>query len=256
MVRGIEKFREYFKGFPNSYVIIGGTACDIIIEDAGFKPRATKDFDIILVVEALESEFVQQFWSFIKDGNYGQKEKSPEERKYYRFLNPENSSFPQQIELFSRIPDLLDRDNDMHLTPIPVDKDLSSLSAILMNDDYYKFTIQHSEVEDDVHLANIEALICLKAKAFIEMSARKANGENIDDRNIRKHRTDIFRLAVMLPAESTFELPSAIKKDLQSFVDKIKSQVPDQAMFKEMGLERENPADVFIQIIKSFKIEL
>ncbi|UBM61559.1 hypothetical protein LA303_09040 [Candidatus Sulfidibacterium hydrothermale] len=223
MVRGIEKFREYFKDFPNSYIIIGGTACDIIIEDAGLKPRATKDFDIILVVEALEPEFVQQFWSFIKDGNYGQKEKSPEERKYYRFLNPENTSFPKQVELFSRIPDLLDLDIDTHLTPIPVDDDLSSLSAILMDEDYYNFTIQHSTVEEGVHLANIEALICLKAKAFIDMSARKANGENIDDRNIRKHKTDVFRMAVMLPAENTFELPPAIKNDLQirhSILDK------------------------------------
>ena len=48
MVRGIEKFREYFKGFPKSYIVIGGTACDIIIEGAGFKPRASKDFDITL----------------------------------------------------------------------------------------------------------------------------------------------------------------------------------------------------------------
>ena len=48
MVRGIEKFREYFKGFPKSYIVIGGTACDIIIEGAGLKPRATKDFDITL----------------------------------------------------------------------------------------------------------------------------------------------------------------------------------------------------------------
>ena len=35
MVIGIEKFREYFKAFADSYVIIGGTACDIILEDAG-----------------------------------------------------------------------------------------------------------------------------------------------------------------------------------------------------------------------------
>ena len=42
MVIGIDKFREYFKDFPDSYVIIGGTACDIIIGAAGLTPRATK----------------------------------------------------------------------------------------------------------------------------------------------------------------------------------------------------------------------
>ncbi len=30
MVIGIDKFREYFKDFTGNYIIIGGTACDII----------------------------------------------------------------------------------------------------------------------------------------------------------------------------------------------------------------------------------
>ena len=29
MVRGLEAFREYFAGFENQYVLIGGAACDI-----------------------------------------------------------------------------------------------------------------------------------------------------------------------------------------------------------------------------------
>ena len=255
MVIGIEKFREYFKAFADSYVIIGGTACDIILEDAGFTPRATKDFDIILVVEALEPEFVKQFWAFIKDGNYGQKEKSPEERKYYRFLHPENTAFPKQVELFSRIPDLLDLDEDTHLTPIPVDDDLSSLSAILLDEDYYNYTLQHSIVEDGVHIASIEALICLKAKAFLNMSMRKADGEKIDEKNIRKHKTDVFRMAVMLTAENVFELPESIRADLQDFTNRIKGELPGQAMFKEMGLGNMAPEKVFQQLLNNFQLD-
>lgn len=87
MVTGIDKFRKYFKNFTGSYIIIGGTACDIILDDAGFTPRATKDIDMILIVEALTPEFVKQFWVFIKEANYERKEKSEDERKYYRFLN-------------------------------------------------------------------------------------------------------------------------------------------------------------------------
>ena len=36
MVVGLDKFKEYFKDYPDNYVIIGGTACDIKIEEAGF----------------------------------------------------------------------------------------------------------------------------------------------------------------------------------------------------------------------------
>jgi len=67
MVIGLDKFIEYFKDYQGSYIIIGGTACDIIVEDAGFEPRATDDIDIVLIVEALKPEFVNKFWDFIKD---------------------------------------------------------------------------------------------------------------------------------------------------------------------------------------------
>jgi hypothetical protein len=145
MVRGLDIFKKYFEEYPDNYVIIGGTACDIIIDEAGFVPRATKDIDIILVVEALNTDFVKQFWQFINDGKYLQREKSNDEREYYRFMKPENADFPCQIELFSRTPDVIKLEDDAHLTPIPVDGDLSSLSAILLNDDYYNYMIRHSK---------------------------------------------------------------------------------------------------------------
>ncbi len=53
MVRGLDIFKKYFEQYPDNYVIIGGTACDINIDEAGFVPRVTRDIDIILVVEAL-----------------------------------------------------------------------------------------------------------------------------------------------------------------------------------------------------------
>lgn len=31
MVRGIESFREWFRGYEDQYAIIGGTACDLLI---------------------------------------------------------------------------------------------------------------------------------------------------------------------------------------------------------------------------------
>jgi phosphorylcholine metabolism protein LicD len=104
MVRGLDIFTKYFENYSDNYVIIGGTACDILIEEAGFIPRATKDIDIILIVEALNTDFVKQFWQFVTEGNYERKEKSDDERKYYRFVKPENLDFPFQLELFARNP--------------------------------------------------------------------------------------------------------------------------------------------------------
>lgn len=69
-VKGLDKFKEYFSEFKENYIIIGGTACSIILRDADIKPRATKDIDIILVVENMTPDFGRKFWQFIRDGNY------------------------------------------------------------------------------------------------------------------------------------------------------------------------------------------
>lgn len=93
MVRGLDIFKKYFEQYPGNYVIIGGTACDIIIDEAGFVPRATKDIDIILVVEALSSDFVKQFWQFINDGKYHQREKVMTKESTTDLLNLRIQSF-------------------------------------------------------------------------------------------------------------------------------------------------------------------
>jgi len=255
MVRGLDIFQQYFGAYPENYIIIGGTACDILMEEAELTPRATKDIDLILIVEALNANFVKLFWQFIQDGKYERQEKSNDERQYYRFMKPENTEFPFQIELFSRTPDEVDLEEPAYLTPIPVDDDLSSLSAILMSDDYYDYLKEHSATENEIHLANLEALICLKAKAFLEISERIAAGGKEDSKNIKKHKNDVFKLAAMLSVDSEFELPHSVKKDFHEFLVVITDQLPDKVIYKDMGLPTLNSDIILKQLIKSFKLK-
>jgi hypothetical protein len=254
MVRGLDVFTTYFEQYPDNYVIIGGSACDIIVSESGLRPRATKDIDIILVVEALDSAFAKQFWNFINEGKYEVREKSEPERQYYRFKKPGNTEFPYQIELFSRVPDILDVPEKSRYTPIPIDEDVTSLSAILMNEDYYQFTIAGSRLHDGIRIAKIETIICLKARAYIDLKAAKERGEKIDSDKINTHKLDVFRLAVFLAEGNLFELPERIKADLQAFADMIKIDLPGNAIFKTMGLSSIDPKNVFIQILKSFQL--
>ena len=43
------------------------------------------------------------------------------------------------LELFSRIPDALAYEGEGDLTPIPMEEEVSILSAILLDESYYKF---------------------------------------------------------------------------------------------------------------------
>jgi len=237
MVKGLTHFASYFKNYTANYILIGGAACDVLINKVGINFRATKDLDIILIVEAISPEFVKLFWRYIKEGGYNEKQKSTGERKYYRFLKPTASEFPIQLELFSRNPDLLDLDTDAVLTPIPVYEDLSSLSAILMNEDYYKCTIKSSETIDDVHLASTESLICLKAKAYLDLKLRKQAGETINEKNIKKHKNDVIRLAVLLTGNSSYALPKAVHNEMQQFISDLeKENIDFKTIGKNMGI--------------------
>lgn len=95
-----------------------------------------------------------------------------------------------------------------------------------------------------IHIANKEALICLKARAYNDLCGRKSQGEPIDSRNIRKHKNDIFRLGITFYESDRFVLPNSILQDWHIFLKKISNDLPTKDLFKSAGLEEINPKDV------------
>lgn len=139
MVSGLELFKKHFTLYNDKYVLIGGTACMLVMEEAGLDFRATKDLDIVLHVEALDNDFVTAFREFVKMGGYQNRQQSTGKEIFYRFDSPNNGSFPAMLELFSRTPDIVKLKIGQHLTPIPLNETATSLSAILLDDNYYPF---------------------------------------------------------------------------------------------------------------------
>jgi hypothetical protein len=227
MVKGLEIFKEHFKDHNGKYILIGGAACDLWFSEAGGTFRATKDLDIILVVEALDSSFFESFWDFIRKGRYREKHVEEKEKKYYRFREPAEENFPFQLELFSRKPDSVKLPFDVHLTPIPAVEDFSSLSAILLDDMFYDFVKENSLIKNDYHLLNVKGLICLKMKAYLNLLESRNKGFNVSDREIKKHRNDVFRLIPLLMAEDKVLLPEEIKDLINKFLEDIKINPPD-----------------------------
>ena len=71
MVRGFESFQEHFKGYEDCYTIIGGTACDILMSEAALPLRATKDVDMILLIENRFQEFGALFGNISRSVTIG-----------------------------------------------------------------------------------------------------------------------------------------------------------------------------------------
>ena len=221
MVRGLDRFRAYFAGHEESYALIGGAACDILFGEAGLPFRATKDFDIVLCVEVVGVEFGTVFADFLEAGGYRARERSTGRREFYRFHRPADETFPAMIELFARRPETLEPPNGAELSPIPVEEDVISLSAILLDDDYFDALQKARRVIDEISLVDETILIPFKARAFLDLSGRKANGEDVDARHIRKHRADVFRLAQLLPGSGKLPLADPIRADLAEFLGQV-----------------------------------
>ena len=237
MVRGLDTFREYFKGFEEQYVLIGGAACDILFESNEGQFRATRDLDMVLIVEALTPEFGEKFWKFVEAGQYRNKATSTGEPQFYRFDKPENEAYPKMIELFARTDfELKEMDG---LTPIHMDDEVSSLSAILLNEDYYRVLLDGKVVVRDLSVLRPEYLILFKAKAYLDLSARKEQGENVDSRDIKKHKNDILRIMTEFVLESVYALPMTVLQDMEQFIDKLEAAPFDAGMLKSYGVSNQ-----------------
>ncbi len=249
MVVGLGKFAAHFAGYQDRYILIGGAAAWLVLDDAGIAPRATKDLDIVLCLEALDPDFGNAFWEFIKAGEYKFQEQSDGAKSFYRFRKPAQPGYPVMLELFSRVPDISILGEDSQLTPIPIGEDVSSLSAILMDENYYDFIHQHKREIGGVSIVGEECLIPLKARAWLDLTKRKKNGEHVDSRDIRKHRTDVLRLYQILPPDLEIELARPIQDDVREFLESVAPEM-DRSLLKNIGIQGVGVADV-VQTLKS-----
>jgi hypothetical protein len=78
--------------------------------------------------------------------------------------------------------------------------------------------LEHRREDDGLPFVTPEALIPLKARAWIDMTERQRKGEKVDSKDIQKHRTDVFRLGATLSGESGGHLAQRIEQDLKTFL--------------------------------------
>jgi hypothetical protein len=222
VVRGLRLFRESFAAHAHQYVLIGGTAATLAMEDAGLPFRATKDLDVVLHIEALDAAFGETFWRFVEAGQYETRQTSTAgKRAFYRFQKPVDEHFPLVLELFCRAPEGIALAAGSHLTPIPFDEAVASLSAILLDDDYYHFILSGRRETDGLAWVGEDRLIPLKAVAWLDLKARREKGEPVDAKSIRKHANDVLRLAQLLAPDTRIVVAEKIAQDLARFLEGI-----------------------------------
>ena len=249
MVRGIELFREHFAEFADCFTLIGGAACELTLTSSiGF--RATKDIDMLILLEKVDRNFAERFHQFIAAGNYSCYISKDEKRHFYRFLAPEKSDYPPQIELLSRT--LFPEYPDMKYTPLSEDSYVKSMSAIILGTEYYNYAQSHRVMQQGLPCLDTDALIVFKTVAFLNLKDQKdKEPSSVRGEEISKHRNDVFRLLTTVVPDDVAEVSAEIKENLQRFIEMFPAEDSQwRAIRQSLGAVADTPEN-YLQVFKS-----
>lgn len=249
MVVGLDKFREHFVDHADHYAVIGGTACSMIFEEVGIGFRQTDDIDMVLCVEVVDPSFTQSLKAFLDGGGYQARERSNGRREFYRFHKPTDPSYPAMLELFARKPEALEIPEDAGLTVVEVSDEALSLSAILLDTDYYEALLASRRTIGDILVLDERLLIPFKARAFVDLSQRKDDGDaNAKGSDIKKHRNDVFRLLQLLPTDQPIEVTEPLKTDLRACLARVKELPEFDPNSFGVPIDRETGIDMIARL--------
>ena len=68
---------------------------------------------------------------------------------------------------------------------------------------------------DGVTVLDAAYLIPFKEKAWMDLTDRKAAGEHVDSKKIKKHKNDVFRLTELIDPTSKVMAPQGVYEDIQ-----------------------------------------
>ena len=208
---GLNHFEEYFKDFRESYVVVGGFATLMLLEkQLEGHGKVTQDIDLVLLTTA-SAEMAQKIKAYVTEGEYTIQKGQKDNFSYYRFVNPKVENFAKEIELFAVNDHALVLDEGQRIIPIDPEEGLYSLSAIMLDNEYFEMIKNNIDNSNRVPCTNTLATIMLKISAFYDLKSRS-------DDKWKKHRRDILKLVLLLTGEEYLELKGRMVEDVELFM--------------------------------------
>ena len=73
-----------------------------------------------------------------------------------------------------------------------------------------------------------------KMKAWLDLRQKKADGAHVNERDLKKHKNDVFRLFLLVDPSSQIAISSAVDADVKQFIDAMRGEPID---VKKLGVE-------------------
>lgn len=241
---GLNHFQDYCKDLDDHYVVVGGFAT-LMLLDSELENHGKATFDIDLVLLTTNSmEMTQRIKEYVKEGEYKIQIGSKEQYQYYRFIEPQKKNFAKEIELFASNENSLGLEDGQRVIPIDPGVGLYSLSAIMLDLEYFEMIKNNVEKKHRAPCTNVQATIMLKMSAFYDLKKR-------DDSKWKKHRRDILKLALLLTGEEKIQLVGRMEQDFDTFMEHLENDI-DKKILKsivdKLPVEKEQVIEI-LQIV-------
>lgn len=99
----------------------------------------------------------------------------------------------------------------------------------------------------------MEYLILFKMKAWLDLSDRKEKGEQVDSKNVKKHKNDVMRLAVNLQPDASVHISGEVREDAVRFITLVKD---DESNLKNLGIRGIAYAEVIEKLENCYGIHV
>jgi hypothetical protein len=129
-----------------------------------------------------------------------------------------------------------------------------SLSAIVLDDDLYRFVVGNSKMVNGIRVASLESLICLKARAYLNLLKEREVGKQVNSDDIKKHRRDIVLLVAARTETEPVSVPVSILETVNEFRQLVNTEESASALMNSLRIDREQ-LNVYIEALGELFIE-
>lgn len=239
---GLSHFQDYCKDFHEYYVVVGGFATIMLLErELEGHGKATFVIDLVLLTTT-SVEMSKKIKEYVIEGEYTIQKGDKDQYHYYRFIEPKKEHFAKEIELFASNENDLNLDDSQRIIPIDPEEGVYSLSAIMLDPEYFNMIKNNVEKGLRAPCTNTQATIMLKMSAFNDL---KSDG----NKKWKKHRSDILKLSLLLTGEERIEFVGRMKDDFDSFICHLENEV-DQKAIKDIVKPLIVKKDEVIEVLK------
>lgn len=103
--------------------------------------------------------------------------------------------------------------------------------------------LEGRKIVQSIGILDAEHIIPFKMFAWLDLKRRKASGEHVNEKDLKKHKNDVFRLLQIVPTGAKILSSGLVKENILHFLTDVKNE---ELRLGQMGLPFEKDEAIAI----------